>query len=205
MKPVGLDRSAHRPRAVRRRAAAAGQPRRRSLQPRRLSDADQMGRAGARAAADSRARAGRVRALRHGAPQHVRQRPDGARRDVAGARAADAVLRRPDVGRRRLRRVGGLGADGRDATRPRSRTGEPVSRAAADDGDRRAGATTCRTPTRRTTSRRTSRSGSWSRSTQAPRGKMARASWRMADARARGARRLDARERSSVPRRARRR
>ena len=71
-------RSAHRPRAVRRRAAAAGQPRRRSLQPGRLPDADQMGRAGARAAADSRPRAGRVRPLRHGAPQHLRQRPDRA-------------------------------------------------------------------------------------------------------------------------------
>ena len=66
-------------------AAAAGQPGRRSLQPGRLPDADQMGRAGARAAADSRARAGRVRALRHGAPQHLRQRSDRARRDLAGA------------------------------------------------------------------------------------------------------------------------
>ena len=52
MKPVGPRRSAHRPHAVRGRAAAAGQPRRRSLQPRRLSDAAQMGRAGARAATD---------------------------------------------------------------------------------------------------------------------------------------------------------
>ena len=51
MKPVGPDRPAHRPQPVRRRAAAAGQPRRRSLQPGRLPDADQMGRAGARAAA----------------------------------------------------------------------------------------------------------------------------------------------------------
>ncbi len=36
-------------------------------------------------------RAGRVRALRHGAPQHLRQRPDRPRRDVAGARASDAA------------------------------------------------------------------------------------------------------------------
>ena len=80
-------RSADRPRAVRRRAAAAGQPGRRPLQPRGLSDAAQVGRAGAGAAADSRSRAGRVRPVRHGAPQHLRQRADGARRDVAGARA----------------------------------------------------------------------------------------------------------------------
>ena len=87
MKPVGLDRSAHRPPAVRGRAAAAGQSRRRSLQPGRIPDADQMGRAGARAAADPGPRAGGVRALRHGAPQHLHQRPDRAARDVADARA----------------------------------------------------------------------------------------------------------------------
>ena len=55
MKPAGPDRSADGPLAVRGGAAAAGQPRRRSLQPRRLSDADEVGRAGARAADDSRA------------------------------------------------------------------------------------------------------------------------------------------------------
>ena len=43
-------RSAHRPRGVRRRPAAAGQPGGRSLQPGRVSDADEVGRAGARAA-----------------------------------------------------------------------------------------------------------------------------------------------------------
>ena len=82
MKPVGLDRSAHRTLPVRGRAAAAGHAGRRSLQPGRLPDADQMGRAGARAADDSRARAGRVRALRHGAPQHLHQRADGAAADT---------------------------------------------------------------------------------------------------------------------------
>ena len=87
-------RSAHRARAVCRRAAAAGQPGRRSLQPRRLPDADQVGRSGARAAADSGPRARGVRPLRHGPPQHLRERADGAGRDVAGARRADAVLRR---------------------------------------------------------------------------------------------------------------
>ena len=120
MKPVGLVDPRTGRAAVRGRAAAAGQPGRRSLQPGRLPDAAQVGRAGARAAADSRARAGRVRALRHGAPQHVRQRADGAARDVAGARAPDAVLRRADVGRRGLRRVGGVGA-ARRAQRRRAR------------------------------------------------------------------------------------
>ena len=48
-----------------------------------------MGRTGARAADDSRPRAGRVRALRHGPPQHLYQRTDGAAGDVADARASD--------------------------------------------------------------------------------------------------------------------
>ena len=55
MKPVGLADPRTGREAVRRRAAAAGQSRRRSLQPGRLPDADEVGRAGARAAADSRA------------------------------------------------------------------------------------------------------------------------------------------------------
>ena len=78
MKPVGPDRSADRPLAVRRRPAAPGQPRRRSLQPGRLPDADEVGRAGARAADDSRTRAGRVRPVRHDPSQHLHQRADRA-------------------------------------------------------------------------------------------------------------------------------
>ena len=74
----GPDRSAHGPLAVRRGPAAAGQPGRRSLQPRRLPDAAEVGRAGARVADDSRPRAGRVRAVRHDSPQHLHQRSDGA-------------------------------------------------------------------------------------------------------------------------------
>ena len=71
-------RPAHRAPAVRRRAAAPGHARRRSLQPRRVPDAAEVGRAGARAADDPGPRARRVRALRHGAPQHLHQRADGA-------------------------------------------------------------------------------------------------------------------------------
>ena len=74
MKPVGLTDPRTGPPAVRGRSAAAGQSCRRSLQPRRVPDAVEVGRAGARAAADSRARAGGVRALRHGSPQHLHQR-----------------------------------------------------------------------------------------------------------------------------------
>ena len=79
------DRSAHRAASVCRRAAAAGHARRRSLQPGRLPDADQMGRSGARAADDPRTRARRVRALRHGASQHLYLRAEGAAADVADA------------------------------------------------------------------------------------------------------------------------
>ena len=108
---------------------------------------------------DSRPRAGRVRPLRHGAPQHLRERPDGARRDVAGARASDAVLRRADVRRRRLRRIGGVGAARRHQRRGarEGRAGVVRRRARRRSARWR---TTCRTPIRRTTSRRTSRSAS---------------------------------------------
>ena len=50
----GSGRSADRPRAIRGSSTSAGQPCRRSLQPRRLSDAVEMGRAGTGAQADSR-------------------------------------------------------------------------------------------------------------------------------------------------------
>ena len=76
---------------------------------------------------------------------------------------ADAVLRRTDVGRRGLRRVGGVGS----ARRPQRR-GAGVGRAglARRRGRRRSARwrTTCRTRIRRTTSRRTSLSASWRRS-----------------------------------------
>ncbi len=78
-------RSADGSSGVRRRAVAAGQSGRRPLEPGRLSDAVEVGRAGTRAAHDPRSGTGRVRALRHGASQHLHQRPDRAAADVADA------------------------------------------------------------------------------------------------------------------------
>ena len=61
-------------------------------------------------------------------------------------------------------------------------TGEPAVVAAAHDGDRRAGVLRRRTPTPRTTSRRTSRSASWSRSSRR-RAARSNGSWRSRNAR----------------------
>ena len=147
MKPAGLDdpRTGRWPYAV--GAAAAGQSGRRSLQPRRVSDADEVGRTGARAADDSRPRAGRVRPVRHDPPQHLHQRADRADRDLADARASGSVLRRAGLRRRGLRRVGGVGphrgperraSGARPAAGRRRRGRRPSARSA----------TTSRTPTR---------------------------------------------------------
>ena len=66
---------------------------------------------------------------------------------MADADAPGSVLRRAGVRRRGLRRVGGVGADRRPQRRAaRARPG--ADRAAADDRDWRARATTCRTPIR---------------------------------------------------------
>ena len=163
MKPVGLVDPRTGRQAVRGRPAAAGQPGRRSLQPRRLPDADQMGRSGARAAADSRPRAGRVRALRHGAPQHVRQRPD-VLAETWQVRARPSLFfagQMSGVEGYVESAASGLLA-GMNAAALAQRRG--AVRAAADDGDRRAGVLRVARRTRRTTSRRTSRSGSCRRS-----------------------------------------
>ena len=139
MKPVGLRRPAHRPHAVRGGAAAPGQYRRRPLQPGRLPDPAQMGRAGACPAHDSRARAGRVRALRHRASQHLHQRADGAAADLAGEVARRSVFRRTDLGRGRLRGIGRVRADRRPQRRRRGpRRG--AAGAAARNRHRRPGA-----------------------------------------------------------------
>ena len=111
--------SARRAAPLRRGAAPAGHPRRRPLQPGGLPDAAQVGRTGARAAHDSRAGARRVRALRHGAPQHVHQRAQGAAAHLADQGARRPVLRRPDLGCRRLRGVGGVGSHRRPERRAR--------------------------------------------------------------------------------------
>ena len=113
-------------------------------------------------------RAGRVRPLRHGAPQHLHQRADGAARNVADAGKPGAVFCRPDFGRRRLRRVcrvradcraqrGGAGSRARRCACRRERPRSARSRS------------TSRTPIRTTISRRTSRSASWSRRRARPR------------------------------------
>ena len=166
-------RSANRTRALCGRPAAAGQPGRRSLQPRRLPDAAEMGRAGPGAPADSGTRAGRVRPLRHGAPEHLRQRSDRARRRPgrsgrsrrcfwpARCRVSKGTSnRRPRVCSRAQRRAAVARRRRRRARRERRRLARSRS--------------TCRTPTPRTTSRRTSRSASSSRWRSPPRGKMDR-------------------------------
>ena len=124
MKPVGLPDPRTGREAVRDRAAAAGQPRRRSLQPGRLPDPDEVGRAGARAAADPRPRERRVRPLRHDPSATP---TSTARRCCARPgrrRARRPVLRRADFRRRRLCRVRGLGADRRPQCRG-ARAGQP--------------------------------------------------------------------------------
>ena len=164
-------------------AAPAGQPRRRSLQPRRVSDADQVERAGACAADDSGARARGVRPARHDSSQHLHQRPDGADRDVADADAAGSVLCRPGVRRGGLRRVGGLGSPGRAQRRSPCR-GPCPARDAEDDRDGRAGLLRLTRGSGAITTRRTSRSGSCRRSTRRRRANRsvrwprARARWR---------------------------
>ena len=172
MKPVGLIDPRTGRAAVCRGAAAAGQPCRRPLQPGRIPDAAQMGRAGARAAPDSRARAGGVRPLRHGAPQHVRERPDRARRNLAGARA---VRRCFSPGQ-----MSGVEGYVESAASGLLAGLNAAALATAAARRRRRGRRrsarwriTRRMRIRRTTSHRTSRSGSWSRSAQRrQRGKM---------------------------------
>ena len=84
------------------------------------------------------------------------------------------VLRGPDVGRRGLRRVGGVGADCRPQRRARWRSASADRRRR---GRRRSARSriTCRTRIRRTISRRTSRSASCRRSTDGARRRAAKA------------------------------
>ena len=135
MKPVGPERSADGTSALCRGAAAPGHARRRSLQPGRVSDADQMGRSGAAAEDDPWSRKCRVRSLRHGASQHLYLRAEGAAADVADQAPRRPVLRRPGVGRRGLRGVCRIGTD-RRAQRRCAREGRDPAGAAAHHGDR---------------------------------------------------------------------
>ena len=163
MKPVGLVDPRTGREAVRGRAASAGQPGRRSLQPRRLPDADEVGRAGARAAADSRPRARGVRAVRHDPPQHLHQRADGAARDVADAARDDLFFAGQISG------VEGYVESAASGLIAGRNAAALVARPAAlgrRRGRRRSARwrTTCRTRIRGTTSRPTSRSASCRRS-----------------------------------------
>ena len=133
----GAHRSTDRPAGLRRRATASGHACGRSLQPGRIPDAVEVGRAGTRAADDPRARVGGVRALRHGAPEHVHQRTDDPAADVADADACGSVLRGAGERRRGIRRVGRVGAD-RRAQRRSDRSPRASFDAAAHHRDRRA-------------------------------------------------------------------
>ena len=164
MKPVGLEdpRTGRRP--YRRGAAPPGHAGRRSLQPGGLPDPAQVGRTEPRPQADSGAGAGRVRPLRDGPPQHLHQRPQGPAPDLADQGPRRPVLRRADLRRRRLRRVGGVGADRRHQRGARRRRGSRRSSPRAPPPSVRSPITP-RTPIRATTSRRTSPSASCRRST----------------------------------------
>ena len=83
----GLDRSAHRRAPLRRGPVATGQPGRQPVQPGRIPDEPQVGRARARLSPDSRPGRGRVCAFWADAPQHVHQRAVAAPPDDAVPRA----------------------------------------------------------------------------------------------------------------------
>ena len=136
MKPFGLRDPAHRARAVRRRAAPAGRPRARALQPRGLPDEAQGRRAEAHLPDAAGARERRVRALRHAPPQHLHQRAGASRRAVPLEEGPAGLLRGPAHGRRGLSRVGGHGPHGRRDARaaprgPRAQSRSPSRRRSA--------------------------------------------------------------------------
>ena len=132
-------RSANRPDALRGRAASTGQSGGRSLQPGRISDADQMGRPGACASADPRARTGRVRPLRHGASQYLCERARRSSRKPGSCAIIPSIFfagQMSGVEGYVESAASGLLA-GMNAAALAS--GAAAVRAAADDGDRRAG------------------------------------------------------------------
>ena len=152
-------RPAHRQAAPRRRAAAPGQPRRQPLVDGRLPDPAQVGRAEARLPPDPRPRAGRVRALRHDPPQHLRERAAHPRAHLRDAAEEGALLRRADVRASRATssrppRASSPASRPRSARAARSRRPSPRTRPSA----RSAATSPAATPS--TTSRRTSPSAS---------------------------------------------
>ena len=183
----GPHRSAHRPAALGRRATAPGEPARRQLQPGRLSEPPEVRRAGAHSAHDPRAGARRVYPLRPDPSQHLHQRARAAHADAATALAPRGLLRRPDLGRRGLRRI------------DRDRTAGGHARGGARDRRRAAGrrrarprsarsATTSPAPIPRITSPPTSRS-ICCRSSTTPRASASATTRRRATPRCAGARR----------------
>ena len=134
MKPFGLPGPPHREGAVRRRAAPAGRPRARALQPRGVPDEAQGRRAEARLPDAAGAREGGVRPLRDAPPQYVHQRARASRRAVSLEEEPARLLRGPAHGRRGLPRVGGHRASwwarrSRSSSRAASREALPFSTA----------------------------------------------------------------------------
>ena len=129
MKPVGLVGSAHRARS-RSRSCSCG----RTTSPAITSawwvpDADEMGRAGARAEADSRA--SRTAEFVRFGMIHRNTYINGPTvlRETWQTRSRDgSVFRRPDFRRRGIRRIGRVRSAGRAATPPRCRSGSSLAR-----------------------------------------------------------------------------
>ena len=173
MKPVGLDDPRTGRASVRGGAAAPGHARRRPLQPGRLPDAVEVGRAGARPAHDSRPRAAPsscASAWSTATPSSTARRCCCRRGRPRSATtcSSPARCRASRATSNRRHRAWSPGATPRAwpgaRRRPRRRAPPPSAR----------WPTTRRTPTRATTSRRTSPSGSCRRSTPAPRDKARR-------------------------------
>ena len=121
----GARRSAHRPLALRRGAAPAGQRAGHALEHGGLPDQAEAWRADAHFPHDSRAGARHLRAARRPASQHLPEQPQAARHAIAAQGRSAPALRRAGYGRRGLCGVGGnralagkFAAAGREAAPP---------------------------------------------------------------------------------------
>ena len=103
----GARRSAHRPLALRRGAAPAGQRAGHALEHGGLPDQAEARRTDAHFPHDPRAGARRVRAARRPASQYVPEQPEAARHAIAAQGRSAPALRRAGHGRRGLCGVGG--------------------------------------------------------------------------------------------------
>ena len=152
----GADRSAHRPAALRRGAAAPGEPARRQLQPGGLPEPSEIRRAGAHSAPDSRAwRTPSSCASARSIATPTSTRPRCSRPRCSLRDAARGVFRRPDFGRGRLRGSHRHGPDGGHARRRAGRRRDAARRCRARPRWARC-ATTSPAPTPPITSRPTS-------------------------------------------------